>query len=231
MDDLDPTLAAVADKYKALAPHMDNAAIVDSSAQAKPGDDRHLEFYPPYESDNPRPGKITFELFDKMSPKQREDAVAADALHHLGGFQDKAQTKPVDPTWLKMKNELMGMRTPAQLEVDKRAFAEGHDPGDTMDAWLQRNRADAYARAGVFPAQNPEWWSLPKGDPEGWTPEQLAHFEKMRTYLKNGATEPPPFEPQKTLGDVLSDRRAKTDIRRADRLNALATALSTEARR
>jgi len=124
-----------------------------------------------------------------------------------------------------MKNELMSMRTPAQISVDKNAFSEGHDPGDTMDAWLQCNRADAYTRAGVFPEQNPEWWSLPKGDPEGWTPEQLAHFEKMRTYLKNGATEPPPFESSHSLGDVLSDRKAKTNIVRSERMNSLAAAL------
>lgn len=219
----DPTLASIAQKYKALAPHMGNAAIVDSAGKPGAGN-RHLEFYPPYDSENPRPGKITFELFDKMNPKQREEAVAADALHHLGGYQDAEQKKPVDPAWLKMKNELISSRTPAQIAVDNNAFAEDHDPGDTQDKWFQRNRGDAYIRAGMFPEQNPDW-QRPKGDPEGWTPEQTAMFDKMHSYLRNGATEPPPFEPKGSLADVLSDRKAKTNIVRADMLDSLAAAL------
>jgi hypothetical protein len=186
--DADQTLRNVGQKYKALAPHMANSVIVDSSGKPGAGD-RHLEFYPPHETDNPRPGKITFELFDKMDQKQKEAAVAADALHHLGGYQDAEQTKPVDPTWLKMKNELMGMRSPRQLAIDANE-SKNLNPGDTPDAWLQRSRADAYIRGGLFPEQNPEWQ-----EPGWFTPEQMAHFEKMRSYLKNGATEPPPFVP------------------------------------
>lgn len=184
----DPTLAAVGQKYKALSPYMAQGEIVDSSGKPGAGD-RHLEFYPPYESDNPRPGKITFELFDKMNPQQREGAVAADALHYLGGYSDAESTRPVDPAWLKMKNELMGMRSPRQLAIDTNE-AKNLEPGDTPDRWLQRSRADAYVRGGVFPEQNPEWQ-----EPGFFTPEQLAHFEKMRAYLRNGATEPPAFDP------------------------------------
>lgn len=188
----DPTLAAVASKYKALSPYMSQAEIVQSP-KAK-GDDRHLEFYPPYESDNPRPGKITFELFDQMAPHQRENAVAADALHYLGGYSDAGGQHPVDPQWLKMKNELMSYRSPAQLTMDAGEYQQSRAPDDTMDSWLQRSRADAYVRAGVFPEDNPDW-QRPAGDPEGWTPDQVATFAKMQSYLRNGATEPPPFEP------------------------------------
>lgn len=191
----DPTLAAVGKKYKALSPYMAQSEIVQSPKA--PGDDRHLEFYPPYESDNPKPGKITFELFDKMAPQDKENAVAADALHYLGGYSDAAGQKPVDPQWLKMKNELMSYRSAPQRAIDQEVYDGGHDPGDSMDAWLQRSRADAYVRAGVFPAQNPEW-QLPEGDPEGPTPDQRAIYAKMGAYLRNGATEPPPFEPDES---------------------------------
>ena len=196
----DPTLNAIAQKYKALAPYMAQSEIVQSPKV--PGDQRGLEFYPPYESDNPRPGKITFELFDQMNPQQREGAVAADALHHLGGYADEAHTQPVDPAWLKMKNELMGMRSPRQLKVDANE-AKNLEPGDTPEAWLQRSRADAYVRGGVFPEQNPEWQ-----EPGWFTPEQNAHFEKMKTYLRNGATEPPPFQPDpRAVANGLTGRK------------------------
>lgn len=195
----DPTLANVATKYKALAPYMGQSEIVQSPKAA--GDDRHLEFYPPHESDNPRPGKITFELFDKMAPQDKENAVAADALHYLGGYSDPAGKQPVDPQWLKMKNELMSYRSPGQQAMDQREFTQDHAPGDTMDSWMQRSRADAYVRAGVFPEQNPEW-QLPEGDPEGWTPDQRAIFAKMGSYLRNGATEPPPFEPDERAQNI-----------------------------
>jgi hypothetical protein len=196
----DPTLNAIAQKYKALAPYMAQSEIVQSPK--KPGDDRGLEFYPPYESDNPRPGKITFELFDQMNPQQREGAVAADALHHLGGYADEGHTQLVDPTWFKMKNELMGMRSPRQLAVDANE-AKNLEPGDTPEAWLQRSRADAYVRGGVFPEQNPEWQ-----EPGWFTPEQQAHFEKMKTYLRNGATEPPPFQPDpRAVANGLTGRK------------------------
>jgi len=221
----DPTLGAVASKYKLLAPHMSNAEIVDSSAKAKPGDDRHLEFYPPYESENPRPGKITFELFDKMTPQQREDAVAADALHHLGGFQDPEGTKPVDPKWLQMKRDLMVMRNEPQRRVDENAFREEGDHGDTMAAWLQRNRADAYIRAGLFPEQNPDW-QRPEGDPEGWTPQQKAHFARMGAYLRTGQDPADTVNAARSVGLVTSDRYAKEHVQRANRLDALAAAIS-----
>jgi hypothetical protein len=202
----DPTLAAVGQKYKALAPHMAQSEII-RSPKAK-GDPRGLEFYPPYESENPRPGKITFELFNKMNPRQTEGAVAADALHYLGGYSDPEQTKPVDPQWLKMKNEMMSFRSPAQRGVDERAFAGGHEPGDTIDKWTDRNRADAYMRAGAFPEQNPEW-QLPKGDPEGWTPQQEELIAKMNAYLHTGGTEPPPFEPDDRARSMARTLRGK----------------------
>lgn len=192
---MDPTLSAIGTKYKALAPYMPNSAIVQTPKA--PGDDRHLEFYPPYEEQSPRPGKITFELFDKMNPQSRENAVAADALHHLGGYADASKTTPVDPAWMNMKNELMANRNPAQRSIDEHAFAQEHEPGDTMDTWLQRSRADAYIRAGLFPAQNPDWQRA-KGDPEGWTPGQESLFGRMSGYLRNGPTEPPPFDPERT---------------------------------
>ena len=60
---LDPRLAAVQAQFPRLAPYLSNVNI--QQGQKAAGDDRGLEFYPPWESRNPNPGKITLELFEQ----------------------------------------------------------------------------------------------------------------------------------------------------------------------
>lgn len=183
-DDDSALLATIAAKYKALAPHMANAAVVQSPVQWNDG--RQLEFYHPQASDNPVPGKMTFELFNGQQGAAREDAVAADALHYLGGRQGETSGPPVDPKWWKMREELWAKRPDYQRRIDEKAYREEAEPGDTPEKWANRNRKDAYVRAGLFPEGNPEWYPSPQ-DPEPYfTPEQMDHFAKMADYLHNG---------------------------------------------
>lgn len=172
----------IGQKYKALAPHMANAAIVQSP---DPGDERQLEFHHPIADENPAPGRMTFELFKPFKGAEREDAIAADALHYLGGRTQDDAGPPVDPKWHQMRETMWNARTPGQRAVDIKAYQEEHEPGQPFDAWADRNRKDAYVRAGIFPQRNPEWNRGPD-DPLGWTPEQRAHFAAMRGYLVNG---------------------------------------------
>lgn len=175
-------LDTVGQKYKALAPHMKNAAVVQSP---DPGDDRQLEFHHPLSSENPVPGKMTFEMFKPFKGKEREDAIAADALHYLGGRTQDDAGPPVDPKWRDMREAMWNKRTPGQQAIDLKTYGEEHEPGQTFEDWANRNRKDAYTRGGLFPERNPEWNRGP-GDPFAFTPDQRAHFAKMSDYLKNG---------------------------------------------
>ena len=186
---------AISKKYAALAPHMSRAAVIQSKDQ---GDGRQLEFYHPADSDNPRPGKLTFELYKNFAGPEREDAIAADALHYLGGHVDMEKKQPVDPKWYAMKQELLSSLTPQQRRIDTEAYNEEKEKGQTFEDWMGRNRGDAYVRAGLFPERNPEW-QRPEGDPEGWTPQQRAHFARMREYLRTGRD---PNEPDKLDGSA-----------------------------
>lgn len=174
-------LDAVAKKYKALAPHMSNAAVVQSR---DPGDGRQLEFHHPLSEDNPVPGRMTFEMFQPFKGAEREDAIAADALHYLGGRKQDDAGPPVDPKWSELREQMWNARTPAQKAVDIKTYREEREPGQSFEGWADRNRKDAYVRAGVFPERNPEW-NQPN-DRLAWTPEQRAHFSAMRGYLVNG---------------------------------------------
>lgn len=176
-------LDTVAQKYKALAPHMANAAVVQTPPD--PGDDRQLEYHHPLSGENPVPGKLTFEMFKPFKGAEREDAVAADALHYLGGKTQDDAGPPVDPKWQELRQRLWDSRTAGQRAVDIKAYGEEHEPGQTFADWAGRNRMDAYARAGIWPARNPDWNRGPN-DPMGWTPEQRAHFAAMRSYLVTG---------------------------------------------
>jgi hypothetical protein len=175
-------LDTVAQKYKALAPHMANAAVVQSP---DPGDGRQLEFHHPAVDENPVPGKLTFEMFRPFKGAEREDAVAADALHYLSQRTQYDAGPPVDPKWQAMRQQLWDARTTGQKAIDAKTYLEEREPGQTFDHWADVNRKDAYVRGGLFPERNPEWNRGPN-DPFGWTPEQRAHFATMRSYLVNG---------------------------------------------
>lgn len=194
-------LNTIGKKYKALAPHVGNAAVIQTPDM---GDGRQLEFHHPISSENPVPGKMTFQMFRPFEGAEREDAIAADALHYIGGRKEDDAGDPIDPKWSGMREKLWEMRSPVQKAVDQHNYDEDHEEGQTFDAWANRNRKDAYVRAGIFPERNPDWNRGPD-DPMGWTPAQKAHFAEMRGYLERGDS-----------AETTSGRRGKpTDVEAA----------------
>jgi hypothetical protein len=184
--DFSADLDAIGQRYPALQGILKNT-IVRQGTPSGPSDDRQLEFYQPWETDSPNPGKPTVELFKNMEAGDRQDAIAADLLHHLGAV-DPGTGKPVDPTFYGLKQQLGAARSPQHQQIDQQAYARdkssyGEDLGGYGD-WDAHSRLDAYVRGGLFPKQNPEW--------QGGmlTPEMQPIFGKMQDYLAT----PPAFE-------------------------------------
>ena len=164
-------LESVGKRFPRLKKIMGNSAVVQSPDE---GDGRLLEYYDPEDTDSPTPGKTTFQMFQKFdAPGEREDAIAADALHSLPRN---------DPKWRDLRSMLIDARPAEQRRIDDGAYLEDHDPGQSKESWMERNRADAYVRGGLFPDRNPEWNQNENGK-EPWTPEQQHVFELMRAYL------------------------------------------------
>ncbi len=183
---------AIASAYPRLAPYVKNM-VVQNGISVGPEDDRQLEFYQPWEKENPNPGKLTSELFgpvQQMSPKDRQETIAGDLLHHLGAI-DPATGQPVDPAWRVMKQELGAAREPFHLRADRNAYErEKANPSyetSPYPEWDQNNRLDAYVRAGVFPNQNKEWNVPEPGEDRGFvdTPEMKDIYSRMKRYLSS----------------------------------------------
>lgn len=171
-------LSRIASEYPALAPHLARGLVMQS--HGAPGDDRQLEFYHPLDSDNPVPGRLTFEMLRPFNGKERQDAVAADSLHYLGGLLGGNSGAPVDPVWSSLRDKLWASRTPAQRSIDAEDLKSD---GRSESEWANRSRKDAYVRAGMFPERNQDWWRAPAGDPEAFTNDQQAQFDVMKQYL------------------------------------------------
>lgn len=175
-EDFGPMIGAIGQEFPALQPHLNN--LVVQRAQANPSDQRQLEFYPPWERDNPNPGKITTEIFNhNLQGRDLHEAVAGDMLHHLGSV-DPSTGQPIDPAWFAMKQGLINARGKFQDGIDRSAHQQEPN-APPFDAWMQQNRADAYIRGGIFPNQNPEWQH-----PEIYTPAQREIIQKMDSYLR-----------------------------------------------
>ena len=88
MPAVDPRLAAVQKQFPRLAPYLSNVTI-QQGKKTNPKDDRGLEFYPPWESKNPNPGKITLELqcltfgFAEKGNNVHYSAFYSDAHHEI----------------------------------------------------------------------------------------------------------------------------------------------------
>jgi hypothetical protein len=178
--DFSDDIESIGNDYPALKPILQNTVVKQSKPEG-PDDDRQLEFYPPWETDNPNPGKSTVELFRDMEPTDRREAIAGDLLHHLGAI-NPATNQPVDSTWYGLKQELGAARTPQHLAIDQQAYAqEKANPNyetSPYPEWDQSSRLDAYVRGGMFPRQNPEWQ-----EPGFLTPQMHEIFGRMRQYL------------------------------------------------
>lgn len=171
-------LAAAIQRYPVLQPYRNMLTTRAGTAN----DDRQLEFYPPWESENPSPGHITLEMYPRgpQSGPALERAIANDSLHYLGAI-DPRSGQPVDPHYYGLKQQFIQSLTPQQLAVDQRAYQQERQQGEdrSFDDWMQQSRADAYLRAFMSPEDNPEWRHT-------FVPEQQPLLSTIRSYLTTG---------------------------------------------
>jgi hypothetical protein len=186
--DFSGDIEAVAKQYPALSPYMGNAKVQYGDQAASAG--RQLEFYPPWESDNPNPGAVTLELFQQMQGQPLQQAIAGDMLHLLGAV-DPRTGQAVDPKWSQMRQQLIDSRTDKQRAMDQKVY---RDEGDkrSFDDWINQSRADAYVRGYITPDAANEWQQV-------YTPDQVKILDQMRGYL----TTPPPRSPQQQTIDFV----------------------------
>lgn len=187
--DIGPDVARqVARDYPGLAKHMTNVAV-QWGQPIGPHDDRQLEYYAPWESDNPNPGKSTVELYNRgLKGKSLSNAVALDMLHYVGGV-DPTTGSAVDPDYLKLKQAMGAEVAKARRPMDWEAYKQDLDaygPQNYQD-WLNKNRTDAYIRAYAVPAMNPDWQQ-----PGMFTPGMSAVGDKIKAYLAGPPAAPNP---------------------------------------
>lgn len=177
---MDPLFA----KYRALARNRDKFGLMMSP---DPGDGRQLEYYPPWESENPMPGKATVELYNQSgSPAETQNLIAGDMLHYLGSV-DPTNNQPIDPTFQKLKQQLIQSRVPGQVANDQEAYNMelpyyGANP-PSMEDYMQDNRGDAYIRGKLTPDAADEWKRM-------YTPDQNQILELLRQYITRGSIAP-----------------------------------------
>ena len=177
---LDPVLRGVAALYPRLAQYLPQTVIRRGTAR----DGRQLEFYPPWESDNPSPGNLTVELFNRrLRGRNLSDSIGLDMLHYLGSRTP--QGAAVDPTYRALKDAMIEAIRTANRPWDREAYGQERRAGlagASYDAWLENNRADAYIRGLVSPRMNPEWQR-----PGTYTPEMQRIGQQIRQYLQTPA--------------------------------------------
>jgi hypothetical protein len=107
-------------------------------------------------------------------------------LHYMGAV-DPRSGQVIDPTYFKLKQQLLNSRTPEQRRIDDRAYQrdlpyyKGEKP--TKEDWMQFNRGDAYIRGYITPDADDNWREM-------YTQEQRALLDIMKQYLKRGSIAP-----------------------------------------
>lgn len=185
VDTIDPTslqemARAIGEKYPRLKSTMDTARL-QWAPEEKGAGRGHLEFFHPWDIDNPHPKEATFEMYDpSMKGNDLQDYIAADALHHLGS-RNPFTMQDVDPAWRAQKKEFMNSYTPDQNRMNMAEYYRENSgiDGTTVDDYMDQNRTDAYLRGALFPSVNPEWQ-----EPGFYTPEQLEMLGHMKTALQ-----------------------------------------------
>ena len=180
-------LREVAKAYPGLAPHLANVAVQWGKSSG-PKDDRQLEYYPPWEADNPNPGKSTVELYNRdLKGADLTDSVGLDMLHYIGAV-DPRTSQPVDPAYYALKKAMGNEVGKANRHMDWEAYNQDtHDYGpQSFQDWLDKNRTDAYIRGYVSPRMNPEWQQ-----PGMYTPSMSAVGDKIKAYLANAPAPAP----------------------------------------
>lgn len=191
----------VGQRFPALQPYM-NLLNVQWGDPAKNPGGGHLEFYPPWESENPTPGVPAIELFDpRLQGNALRDAIAGDTLHYVGAI-DPRNGRPVDPKWMGLKNDLRKSLTPEQLAVDRRTYdrTEGTLPNPRpFEDWMQDSRTDAYIRGYITPDANDEWRK------QGvYNPAQVNLLTAMKQYLLQPPVSPQNMPPSNAMDQVMS---------------------------
>lgn len=174
-------LGQVSRAYPALAKYAPSTTVQWGQTSG-PEDDRQLEFYQPWEGENPNPGNATVELYNRnLKGDDATDSVALDMLHRVGAI-DPRTNAPVDPQYYALKKAMADQIRQRSAPWDVADFKDAQKYGSTSwDDYLENNRADAYIRAAVSPRMNPGW-----DDPHLWTPEMQQIGQKIRAYLAGG---------------------------------------------
>jgi hypothetical protein len=186
----DPRLAEVAKMFPRLSPYLSQVQIQDGK-KTNPHDDRGLEFYPPWESQNPNKGRITLELFDQMKGPALTNALGGDMLHYLGAVNPQTK-QPIDPKYYSMKQQVLNARTAHQDAVDRSIYQSAVKNGGekrSYQDWLMQSRIDAYIRGYVTPEMGgryPDEWRK-----NGWynDPKMKQAVEGIRQYVTTGASQ------------------------------------------
>ena len=133
----------------------------------------YLEFYPPDEERNPRPGVPYIEMYDRsVRGPDLVNMLFGDALHYV---------PVVDKDFASMREQFSATLTPRQREVDQRAYQRAmREYGESrkFDDWFNVSRLDAYIRGYLAPDKNNEWAGI-------YTPQQKEILEQMRARLRS----------------------------------------------
>jgi hypothetical protein len=176
---MDPRLESVAQQFPRLKQYLSNVKVQEGK-KTDPKDERGLEFYPPWESENPNPGKITLELYDQMQGPTLTNALGGDLLHYVGSLDPKTGN-PIDPQYYQMKQAVLNARTPKQDALDRREYENSRQTeGETRSYrdWLQQSRIDAYIRGYVTPELGGRY-------PDEWRRNGFYNDPKMRQAVES----------------------------------------------
>lgn len=150
------TLEEAGNLYPRLRPHLAQTTVRRRPAT---NDGRQLEFYPPWERDNPLPGRLTVDVFNPaLQGRDLSESVGLDMLHYLGSRAPDGNA--VDPKFHALKDQMARSILDAGRPMDKQAYLQDRArgfAGPSYDDYLENNRADAYIRGFVSPRMNPEW--------------------------------------------------------------------------
>lgn len=178
----DDLISNIASEYPTLGEPLRSSEI---SFAKDPGDGRQLEFYPPWESENPTPGKPHIQIYGDLQGRELEHAVAGDMLHYLGSYHPETGEAP-DPKFRDLKSQFAQTITPEQDAMNRRAYEmdkKAHGDVGTFDEWMERSRIDAYIRGHLFPDREDNWR-------DAYTPEQKLILNRMDNYLRAGSEKP-----------------------------------------
>lgn len=177
-----PQQPSLTDQVKTQFPVIGNydLNVIDSRDKGI-SQGRKLEFYPPDESQNPAPGRMTVELFDpSFKGNDAVNMIAADFLHYLGKN---------DPYVSTLRDKFRSSLTPEQQAMDRNAY-EGAKTGkyggepDTrpFEDWFNVSRLDQYLGSMFLPKDSPD-----RADWMGsMTPEQKAMLSEIENYMRTG---------------------------------------------